>query len=158
MEAMNLRIYKCFLAIALLACITGSACAKDTAAARVVLHTSGGDVPVTVEIADTPERRSLGLMYRKELAADAGMLFIFDAPAQLSFWMKNTVLPLDMIFIGSDRRIVGIVKDAVPFTTTPRVVDGASHYVLEVNAGFSARHDVRAGDMVTFEGVRGTPP
>ena len=121
---MKLRIYKCFLAITLLACIAGSACATDAGGARVVLHTSGGDVPVKVEVADTPDRRSLGLMYRKELASDAGMLFIFDATDHLSFWMKNTPLPLDMIFIGEDRRIVGIVKDAVPFTTTPRAVDG----------------------------------
>jgi uncharacterized membrane protein (UPF0127 family) len=150
---MKLRIYKCFLAITLLACVAGSACATDAGGARVVLHTSGGDVPVKVEIADTPERRSLGLMYRKELGADAGMLFIFDAADHLTFWMKNTPLPLDMIFIGDDKRIVGIAKDAVPYTTTPRGVEGRSRYVLEVNAGYSERHGVRAGDAVTFEGV-----
>jgi uncharacterized membrane protein (UPF0127 family) len=155
---MKLRIYKLFLAITLLACVTGSACANDTVTARVVLHTTGGDVPVTVEVVATAERRGLGLMYRKELAADAGMLFVFDAPQHLTFWMKNTVLPLDMLFIGDDRRIVGIVKDAVPFTTTPREVDGNSRYVLEVNAGFSDRHGVKNGDAVSFEDVPATPP
>jgi uncharacterized membrane protein (UPF0127 family) len=152
---MKRRIYKLFLVLTLLNCVIDSACAKDTAAPRVVLHTSGGDVPVAVEIAATPERQSLGLMYRKELAADAGMLFIFPQSQHLTFWMKNTVLPLDMIFIGDDRRIVGIVKDAVPFTTTPREVAGESRYVLEVNAGFSERRGVRAGDAVTFESVPG---
>jgi uncharacterized membrane protein (UPF0127 family) len=153
---MKLRIYKCFLATALLACVTGSACATDASGARVVLHTGGGDVTVKVEVADTPDERALGLMYRKELAADAGMLFIFDAEDHLSFWMKNTPLPLDMIFITNDKRILGIVKDAVPYTTTSRAVAGKSRYVLEVNAGFTAKHGVKSGDTVSFENVPGS--
>ena len=152
---MKRRISKLFLAMTLLACVVDSACANDTTAPRVVLHTSAGDVAVAVEVAATPERQSLGLMYRKELASDTGMLFIFPRSQHLTFWMKNTVLPLDMIFIGDDRRIVGIVKDAVPYTTTPREVAGDSRYVLEVNAGFSERHGIRARDAVTFEGVAG---
>lgn len=155
MNVMKPRISKLLAALILLACGGDNACAKATTSARVVLHTSGGDVPVAVEIADTPERRSLGLMYRKELAEGAGMLFVFERAEHLTFWMKNTVLPLDMLFIGDDRRILGIVKDAVPFTTTPREVAGESRYVLEVNAGFSDRHGVRAGDAVTLEGVPG---
>ena len=152
---MNHRIYKPFLIVTLLTCVIDSACAKDAAAPRVVLHTSGGEVSVAVEVADTPDRQSLGLMYRKDLRADAGMLFIFPQAQHLTFWMKNTVLPLDMIFIGDDRRVVGIVKDAVPYTTTPREVPGVSRFVLEVNAGFSERRGVHAGDSVTFEGVAG---
>jgi len=151
-------IYKLFLAVALALTTLGSACTTDAGGPKVVLHAKGGDVPVTVEIAATPERRSLGLMYRKELAAEAGMLFVFDAPEHLTFWMKNTVLPLDMIFIGDDRHVRGVVKNAVPFTTTARAVDGESRYVLEVNAGFSDRHGVAAGDAVSFEDVPGTPP
>ena len=158
MVPMNPRIYKLFFAIALLASTLGSACTTDAGSTRVILHTRGGEVPVTVEVADTPDRRSLGLMYRKELAAEAGMLFVFDAPEHLTFWMKNTVLPLDMIFIGENRHVLGIVKNAVPFTTTARGVDGESRYVLEVNAGFSDRHGVTGGDSVSFEGVPGTPP
>jgi uncharacterized membrane protein (UPF0127 family) len=147
---MKLRIYKLFLAMALLACVTESACAKDAAGGRVVVHAQGGDVPVTVEVARTPERRALGLMYRKQLASDAGMLFVFDAPEHLTFWMKNTVLPLDMIFIGVDHKIVGIVADAKPFTTNPLGVDEPSLYVLEVNAGFAAKHGLAVGDEVGF--------
>ena len=146
------RISKLFLAFALLASVVGSACAKD-ATARVVVHASGGDVTVRVEVADTPERQSLGLMYRKELASDAGMLFVFPASQHLTFWMKNTFIPLDMLFIGDDRRIVGIVKNATPFTTTSREVPGVSRYVLEVNAGFSDAHGLKPGDAVTFDGV-----
>ena len=155
---MKLAIYKLFLAITLTTCLLGSACTTDAGGAKVVLHTKGGDVPVSVEIANTPERRGLGLMYRKELGAEAGMLFVFDEPDHLTFWMKNTVLPLDMIFIREDRHVLGIVKNAVPFTTTSRGVPGESRYVLEVNAGFSDRHGVATGDAVSFEGVPGTPP
>ncbi len=126
--------------------------------AKVVLHTPAATCRSAVEIADTPDRRSLGLMYRKELGSDAGMLFMFDQPDHLTFWMKNTVLPLDMIFIREDRHVLGIVKNAVPFTTTPRGVPGESRYVLEVNAGFSDRHGVADGDAVSFEGVPGVPP
>lgn len=151
---MNTRIVRLFFALGALTALTESACAKEP---RVVLHTARGDVPVTVEIAATPERRSFGLMYRKDLAADAGMLFIFEHSEPLTFWMKNTPLPLDMIFIGEDRRVVGIVKDAVPYTTAPRGVGKPARYVLEVNAGFSTRHGVHDGDAVSFEGVPGAP-
>jgi len=146
------RIYKLFLLLTLAATLGGGACASEP---HVVLHTARGEVPVSVEIAATPERRSLGLMYRKELGANAGMLFIFDRSEPLTFWMKNTVLPLDMIFIGEDKRVVGIVKDAAPFTTTPRGVAAPSRYVLEVNAGFSDAHGVARGDQVSFEAVPG---
>lgn len=149
---MTLRTTKTLLLVLLVLATSGTACAREP---RVVLHTAGGDVSVTVEIADTPQKRSLGLMYRKELAEGAGMLFIFEESQQLSFWMKNTPLPLDMMFIDEDRKIVGIVKEAVPFTTSPRKVDGESRYVLEVNAGFSERHKVKAGDTVSFEDVPG---
>ncbi len=144
-------------ALAILAIVLGltvAACANEP---RVVLHTSGGDVPVTVEIAATPAQQSLGLMYRKELGAAAGMLFVFDTAVEHPFWMKNTVLPLDMIFLGDDRKVVGIVKDAVPFTTTSRTVGAPSRYVLEVNAGFSEKHGVKTGDQATFEKVPGAP-
>jgi uncharacterized membrane protein (UPF0127 family) len=96
-------------------------------------------------------------MYRKELGAMAGMLFVFDAATEHAFWMKNTVLPLDMIFLGEDRKVVGIVKDAVPFTTTSRTVGVPSRYVLEVNAGFSAKPGIQTGDLVTFEHVPAAP-
>jgi uncharacterized membrane protein (UPF0127 family) len=143
-----------FATIVLVLGLTVSACANEP---RVVLHTGGGDVTVTVEVAASPAQQSLGLMYRKELGAAAGMLFVFDTAVEHPFWMKNTVLPLDMIFLGDDRKIVGIVKDAVPFTTTSRTVGVPSRYVLEVNAGFSEKHGVKTGDQATFENVPAAP-
>lgn len=110
-------------------------------------------VTVPVEVVATPESRALGLMYRRELGPDAGMLFVFPSTDVQSFWMKNTLLPLDMVFIDERRTIVGIVADARPLTTTPRSVGKPSRYVLEVNAGFCARQGIRAGQSVEFENV-----
>jgi uncharacterized membrane protein (UPF0127 family) len=141
-------------ALAMLAGLTASACASEP---KVVLHTAKGDVPVTVEVVTTREQQAIGLMYRKELAASAGMLFVFPTTVEHPFWMKNTILPLDMLFLGEDRKVVGIVKDAVPFTTTQRTVGAPSRYVLEVNAGFSEKHGVATGDAVSFENVPGAP-
>jgi hypothetical protein len=141
---------RAFATIVLVLGLSVSACANEP---RVVLHTGGGEVPVTVELARTPAQQSLGLMYRKELGASAGMLFMFDTTVEHPFWMKNTVLPLDMIYLGEDKKIVGIVKDAVPFTTTSRTVGVPSRYVLEVNAGFSEKHGVKTGDEATFENI-----
>lgn len=119
---------------------------------RTIIHTSRGAVTVTVEIVDTPDSRARGLMYRRDLGPDAGMLFLFPTEAPQSFWMKNTPLPLDMIFIGSSRRVVGIVVNTRPFSTEPRSVGVPSQYVLEVNAGFSAMHGIAPGDLVEFAG------
>lgn len=125
-----------------------------TDAPCVVVHSAAGkEVNVRVEIANTNEMRQRGLMYRKQLADDAGMLFVFPSAQPQQFWMKNTPLPLDMIFIGADRRIVGIVENTKPFSTEGRGVGKPSKYVLEVNGGFSAKHGLRAGDRVDFHGI-----
>ena len=137
-------------ALLLLAGVAFAACTEQ---ASVVIHTQGAPVTVPVEVAGTPEARTRGLMYRRDLRADAGMLFVFPTEGPQSFWMKNTPLPLDMIFIGADRRIVGIVADTTPFSLTPRGVDAPSQYVLEVHAGFAAQHGIRAGDRVEFRSV-----
>jgi uncharacterized protein len=125
---------------------------------QVVIHSASGPVTVQVEIADTPDARARGLMYRRDLAADAGMLFIFSNEAEQSFWMKNTPLPLDMVFIGADRKIVGIVADTRPFTTNPLGVGAPSQYVLEVHGGFCAGHGIGAGDQVDFVRVENGGP
>jgi uncharacterized protein len=120
---------------------------------KVVISTrEGREAVFQVEVADTPAKRELGLQYRKDLATDRGMIFLFPAPSVQSFWMKNTPLPLDMIFIGSDRKIVGIVEQTVPFSLDPRSVPAASQFVLEINGGLSKRLGIRAGDSVRFEG------
>lgn len=142
------------LTLAVCLSLTVSACASEP---RVVLHTANGDIPVTVEVAATPTQEAVGLMYRKQLGALAGMLFVFDAATEHPFWMKNTMLPLDMIFLGDDRRVVGIVRDAVPLTTSARTVGVPSRYVLEVNAGFSEKYGLKNGDLVVFENIAAAP-
>ena len=121
--------------------------------ARVVLMPAGGaPVTVKVEIARTEAERRRGLMFRQHMDANAGMLFLFDEPSQLSFWMRNTYIPLDMIFIEPNLRVLGIVENAEPMTDSSRSVPGVSQYVLEVNAGFSRQHGLGPGMAVRFEG------
>jgi uncharacterized membrane protein (UPF0127 family) len=119
----------------------------------VVFRTSSGDIEVSVEIADTPEKRGEGLMYRESLPENSGMLFIFEDEAIRTFWMKNTHLPLDMIFINSEMDIVHIEKDAQPCESDPcRTYSSQlpAKYVVEVNAGFSERKGLDIGDFVEF--------
>ena len=141
-----------YLATALFALMSiTSSCGAEP---RVIISTrEGREAAFQVEVADTPTKRELGLQYRKELAADRGMIFLFPAPSLQSFWMKNTPLPLDMIFIGSDRKIAGIVEQTVPFSLEPRSVGAPSQFVLEINGGLSKWLGIRAGDAVRFEGI-----
>ena len=119
---------------------------------HVVLESAfGGQAAVEVEIARTGEAIERGLMWRKELPAGKGMLFVFDEAIDHTFWMKNTLISLDMIFIGPDLRVVGVVEEARPRTLTGRRVGAPSRYVLEVPGGWSARAGVRAGTQVTLE-------
>ena len=121
---------------------------------RVVIETAAGArLPVNVEVARTDAERARGLMFRRALAPDAGMIFLFEESAEHGFWMQNTLIPLDMIFIDDGGRIVGIVERAAPLTTTLRTVGVPSRYVLEVNGGWSASHGVARGDRVRVENV-----
>jgi uncharacterized membrane protein (UPF0127 family) len=133
----------------------GPPIATATATPTVVLHSSAGGrtIPVRVELALTESQRERGLMYRNHLDPDKGMLFLFPTPSPLTFWMKNTLIPLDMIFIGQDRRIVGIVQNAAPETETSRHVNGNSQYVLEIAGGSSETWGIAAGSTVDFQGL-----
>src|SRR5262245_66165191 len=121
---------------------------------QVTIATEGGrQLTFQVEVADTPAKRELGLQYRRDLPPDRGMIFLFPAESEHSFWMKNTPIPLDMIFISKDLKIVGIVEQAVPFSTDSRSVPAASQFVLEINGGLSKRHGIKAGDSVRFQAL-----
>jgi uncharacterized membrane protein (UPF0127 family) len=117
----------------------------------VVLMPPGADpVSVRVEIARDEDTRRRGLMFRQRMDEDAGMLFLFERSQPLTFWMHNTYMPLDMIFIEPSLRVLGVVENAEPMTDTSRAVPGQSQYVLEVNAGWSRRHAVQKGTAVRF--------
>jgi uncharacterized protein len=101
-----------------------------------------------VEVADTNASREKGLMFRKTLAADRGMLFDFKAPRPVAFWMKNTLIPLDMLFIAADGHVVSIARGAVPFSEVPIPSGGAALGVLELRGGRAAEIGAQPGDQV----------
>jgi uncharacterized membrane protein (UPF0127 family) len=109
------------------------------------------EVSILAELAMRPEERERGLMFRETLEDGQGMLFAFPSIQVRSFWMKNTRIPLDMLFLDSDKRIVGIVHQAQPGSTKDVGVDEASQYVLEVPGGYCRRHGVRPGLQTRFE-------
>lgn len=118
--------------------------------AKVVLHAGDKAIPFDVELATTPEEHSRGLMNRASLPQGQGMLFIFSRPSHQTFWMKNTLIPLDMLFIGADHRVVGVVPSAEPLTLSERSVPGVSQFVLEINGGLCDRLGIGAGATVDF--------
>lgn len=132
---------------------TASAGPADALAPTVVVDTGERKVTFRVELARTDPEREKGLMYREHLAPDTGMLFLFERPSVQTFWMKNTLIPLDMIFIAPDHTIAGIVANAEPLTLTTRTVGEVSQYVLEIGGGLAARLGIRAGARVDFNGV-----
>ncbi|ATB37387.1 hypothetical protein CYFUS_002809 [Cystobacter fuscus] len=126
--------------------------------ARVLLEdVSGGVQVVDVEVAATPDTRSRGLMWRKELPEGQGMLFIFPDEEVQRFWMRNTLIPLDMIFINSAGRVVGIIENAAPRSLVQRFVSEPGRYVLEVPGGWSRKVGLARGGHVRFEGVERIP-
>ena len=119
----------------------------------VTFVTPTGDVTVQAEVVATPAAIQQGLMYREHLAPDAGMLFLMGRDNDWSFYMRNTLISLDMIFITREMTVAGVAANAVPRTETLRSVGKPSLYVLEVNAGWAAKHQVAAGTKVRFDRV-----
>lgn len=143
--------------LAALALAAAPSCARTPAGPHVVLEGGGRSHVVEVEVADDDARRERGLMFRKEMPEDRGMLFVFGEEGEHPFWMKDTLVPLDMIFIDSSGRITGIVERARPLSLDLRS-GGPSRYVLEVAGGWTAARGVKAGDRVRIEGlVRAAP-
>lgn len=114
----------------------------------VQVKTDRGVYAFRVEIADSMVEREYGLMCRKALAADRGMLFIFPRAEPQAFWMRNTLIPLDIIYIGPDGRVVSIVRNARPLDEAPLPSAGAANAVLELAAGRAAQIGLLPGDRV----------
>jgi uncharacterized protein len=124
---------------------------QDANAPRVIFKDG---FPVKVEIAADDENRAQGLMYRDHLADDRGMIFFFPQKGDYAFWMKNTIIPLDMIWIDEAKKVVHVAHDVPPCQADPcpSYPPGAeAKYVLEVAAGVAAKHHVANGDVLTFE-------
>lgn len=118
----------------------------------VRVFTSDDLLPVTADVADTDESRATGLMYVYQMPEDEGMLFVFDDDQTRSFWMKNTFIQLDMLFINSAGSIVDINERAQPQSTTSYASRAPAKYVLEVNGGWCSRNGVAIGDSVIIDG------
>ena len=116
-----------------------------------IVNSLGERIPVQVEIADTDAERQTGLSRRPTLAEDAGMLFVFDQEQPLSFWMKDTLIPLSIAYISAEGRIVDI-QDMQPLDETPHPSAEPAQYALEVNQGFFAERGVAVGDTVELPG------
>jgi hypothetical protein len=123
---------------------------------KLAIETHHGVRKFDVEVASDDATRELGLMCRKTMAPTHGMLFEFPQADPQTFWMKNTYLPLDIIYIGRNGRIVSIAANAKPFDETPLPSAGPANGVLEIKGGLSARLGIRAGDRVVhaFYSVR----
>lgn len=141
-----------------------SSCVKQNILVRIEPSTELGSGPsagirsnaeavvVRADVAATEGRRERGLKYVRHLAADRGMLFVFDPPETgVSFWMKDVRIPLDMIFCDADGRIVHLVRDARPGDPGHHQYDGTVRFVLEVNAGFINHRNVKTGDRVIVD-------
>ena len=106
-----------------------------------------------VEMAMTPQQQEVGLMFRHGVASDSGMLFVFPAAQEGQFWMKNTLVPLDMVFIGADGKVIHIAEDTVPQSLAQISSGGAVKATLELQAGITEKLDIRVGDKVTGAGL-----
>ncbi len=139
----------------LLLCFFLSASACKAEAPQVELQFENRDTsksPVLhVELAVTRGEKQLGLMYRKSMPENEGMLFVFPTEGPRSFWMKNTYLELDMIFLNSKREVVSITPRATPLTETPRSSEAAAQYVLEVGGGLASKWGVIVGSQAVVK-------
>jgi uncharacterized membrane protein (UPF0127 family) len=127
-----------------LAAVTSDAAAAD----KLTIETADGPRSFQVEVADTPDERAQGLMHRESLPSGVGMLFLLDAPGPINMWMKNTLIPLDMLFIGADGRVSRIAERTEPGSLELIPSGGDVVAVLEINGGLAATLGIAVGDRV----------
>ena len=139
----------CFFALMLVAGASGFAASAGT----LILKTDTGDHSFNIEVATTHKERALGLMFRRSLPENAGMLFLYDQPQPAAMWMKNTLIPLDMVFISPDGAVHRIEANAEPFSLTVIPSEGPIVGVLELNGGEAAKIGLKPGDKVIYPGL-----
>ena len=137
-------------------CVTPPAISgvRSTETGRIIFETNAGEAAFDVELVDAPFETSRGLMCRREMLDDWGMLFFMRAEKVQRFWMKNTLISLDILFLDRNWRVVGVVEAAEPKTLDGRGVDTPSRYVLELTAGRARRAGIEAGSQARYEGPR----
>jgi len=122
--------------------------AREAPTEPLILETAGGPQTIDVEVARDPAARERGLMYRRHLPENRGMLFDFDKPQTVLMWMKNTYIPLDMIFISRDGKVTHIEENTEPLSEAIISSHGPAFAVLEVNAGVAKKLGLKPGDAV----------
>lgn len=130
---------------------------SDATTPKVTFWSATGDKSLAtffVELATDDQERARGLMYRTSMKDDWGMIFIYPDDGHRSFWMKNTFIPLDMVFINSRGLVMGAVENATPQTLDPRNVDGLSRYVLELKPGWAKKYGITRGARMQIEHVK----
>ncbi|MBN2301584.1 MAG: DUF192 domain-containing protein [Lentisphaerae bacterium] len=148
----SLKHLVCMFGIAALffGIMTGCSVSRTFSGQMVKIETRQEDAVFEIVVADTPESRERGLMFVRNLPENRGMLFVFQDEEIRSFWMKNTYIPLDIIFISSKGVIVDIKPNAVPLDESPIVSIAPAKYVLEIGGGLATKYHIRAGDSVHF--------
>jgi uncharacterized protein len=142
------RLMASLAAFAVLVTLCANPAAKAASIQPLEIVTKSGVQVFSVEMATTEEEKTQGLMYRKELPDGKGMLFDFSPEQQISMWMKNTYIPLDMIFIRADGRILRIAENTEPMSTKIISSGGLARGVLEVIAGTAQKYGIQPGDRV----------
>jgi len=117
---------------------------------QLTIGSSKGEHRFTVEVARSPEEQAQGLMFRNSVPPDGGMIFPYEPPVQVSFWMKNTLVPLDMVFIGPDGKIGRIAANTVPMSLDPVPSIDPVSAVLEIAGGRAAELGIKEGDKVSW--------
>ncbi len=108
-------------------------------------------ISIEIELSDTPAKREMGLMHRKSMQGNQGMLFIFDKEERQSFWMKDTHIPIDIVFVNAEKNIVHIAQNCQPYSLKSIPSFEYALYVVEVNAGFTQKHAINVGDKIGFQ-------
>jgi uncharacterized membrane protein (UPF0127 family) len=146
------------IAVGLAICFGAGALADEGCSqTQVLIQGDFGQARFTVELADDSSERAQGLMNRESMARSAGMLFVFEKPRAVAFWMKNTLIPLDMIFTDRTGRIQHIHENAIPHDETPISGGDDIYSVLEINGGLSKIYGFQAGDALQHPAFSGGP-
>lgn len=148
MKYMKFTVQKIFSVYALMVLMSAAAFAQDYPNSLTIETSDGETYSFDVELALSPAEQAQGLMFRTELADDAGMLFVFPEPKRASFWMRNTLIPLDMLFVRANGRIANILEMVPTENDLPRRSIGKVRAVFEIAGGRSAALGIKAGDLV----------
>ncbi|RMA42416.1 DUF192 domain-containing protein [Rhodophyticola porphyridii] len=144
-----MRIFAALLTLVLSAATALAECRPD----RVDLRGDFGAASFRVDVADDPQERAVGLMHRPSMPSGAGMIFIYERPQRVSFWMENTLIPLDMIFMDQTGTVTRVHENAIPLDRTPIPGGPDVLAVLEINGGLSSRIGIREGAELRHPGL-----